>query len=106
MKILFELLFIVGIIVIGIYRDTRKKKAKLKNKTMPVPKNYNRNVSKNHKKTTTQQYGFSTPTTTLSQEYNTGGYTKKEEPVTDFSIKSLSDVQRAIVWGEILQRKF
>jgi len=126
MEDVLKFLFIVGIILIGIARQVRKDKEAGK-KTLTLPTIPNRDkVEEQHVPTAnpirkpakaslqrdiTKPFAdssyqptistLSTPTTTLSN--NTTQVTETE---SDFSIQSIEEARKAIIWSEILRRKY
>ncbi|TWV10413.1 hypothetical protein FQ707_13105 [Bacteroidaceae bacterium HV4-6-C5C] len=126
MEDVLKFLFIAGIILIGIARQVRKdKEAGKKTLTLPTIPNRDKveeqhaptaNVIKKPAKVASQRYAtdsfagssyqptistLSTPTTTLSN--NT---TQAAEAESDFSIRSIEEARKAIIWSEILRRKY
>lgn len=130
MEDLLKFLFIAGIIIVGIYKEVSKAKPKKASPKRPAPAvpsanpdkplrpgtwgepkhmdDFLQNITrepldstKENKKASTSKRNTPKRPETISDDLSQS--VPEEE---DFTIHSVEEARRAIIWGEILQRKY
>ena len=124
MEDIFKFLFVIGIIAIGIAKQVKKEKEKQTAKKTPAPtippyKEMQKKVLAPPPATKTERgkesprpFLTGTPESTSHYRPVSPAPTKQEDtaqPIKnspDFNVHSVEEVRKAIIWSEILQRKY
>ena len=116
MEDVMQFLLVAGILAFGIYKQFNKEKSKKPEKSMPMPTpeyEYEPEFEKPVIFEKPQKKTVPPPKPSLPQEgiRNTHAPNNISEPIkeadrSEFSIQSAEEARRAIIWSEILQRKY
>lgn len=118
MEDILQFLVIAGVIAFGIFRQFNKEKPQKPEKRSPIPVpeyEYEPEFEETVLFEEPQKQVAVSPKLSLPQEGVRSTYTRAAQPKTnkeakinknEFSIQSAEEVRRAIVWSEILQRKY
>ena len=100
MEDIFKFLLVIGIIVISFVRQTKKEAKKKADNTpvMPVPE-----VIATPKKAKKK---YTPVDISSNQSPSPASDSQEANEQSEFEIHSVGDARRAIIWSEILQRKY
>ena len=110
MEDIIKFLAIAGIIAFGVYRQFAKDKAKNAENENPMPLPEYEQTPKKQKQKPLPQEGVRT--TFNSRLHSSSDIAaaplieEEEDSDSEFSIHSAEEAKRAIIWSEILQRKY